>query len=102
MLAEHAASQLPSAQTRWIGSNRGGWTNPEFDRLVQQLNLTLAREQRGPILIQMAKIFSDDAAIIALYFNPTTTAFTSMMKGPKMAVPEGTMSWDVFDWEWVS
>jgi len=102
LLAEHASSQMPSAQNRWTGSNRGGWRNSEFDVLVQQLNVTLARDQRGPILVQMAKIFTEDAALISLYFNPTTTAFTSMLKGPKIAVPEGTMSWDVYDWEWIS
>jgi peptide/nickel transport system substrate-binding protein len=102
LLAEHASSQVPSAQNRWIGSNRGGWTHPDFDRLVAQFNLTLARDQRGPILVQMAKLFSDEVPILALYFNPTTTAFTSMLKGPKVAVPEGTMSWDVYDWEWAS
>jgi peptide/nickel transport system substrate-binding protein len=102
LLAEHATNQIPSAQNRWTGSNRGGWSNADFDRLVDQLNVTLERERRGPILVQMAKVFSDDVAIIALYFNPTTTAFTSQLKGPKPAVPEGTMSWDVYDWEWVS
>jgi peptide/nickel transport system substrate-binding protein len=102
LLAEFESSQVPTARNRWTGSNRGGWTNPEFDRLVQQLNVTLARDQRAPILVQMAKVFTEDAAIVPLYFNPTTTAFTSMLKGPKIAVPEGTMSWDVYDWEWVS
>jgi peptide/nickel transport system substrate-binding protein len=101
-LADHASPSLPTPQNRWTGTNRGGWTNPEFDRVTQQFNATLDRPQRNGILVQMAKIFSDDAPVISLYFNPTTTAFVSSLKGPKPAVPEGTMSWDVYDWEWVS
>ena len=50
----------------------------------------------------MAKVFSEDAGVISLYFNPTTTAFVSSLKGPKPAVPEGAMAWDIYNWEWVS
>jgi peptide/nickel transport system substrate-binding protein len=101
-LAEHTTDLIPSAANRWAGYNRGGWSNPEFDRVAQRFNASLARNERTQLLVQMARIFSEDAAVIALYFNPTTTAFVSTLKGPKPAVPEGTMSWDIYDWEWLS
>jgi peptide/nickel transport system substrate-binding protein len=101
-LAGHSTALLPTPQNRWTGVNRGGWTNAEFDRLTDQLSRTLAREERLGILAQMSRIFSEDAAVISLYFNPTVTAFISSLKGPKPAVPEGTMAWDVYEWEWTS
>jgi ABC-type transport system substrate-binding protein len=101
-LTEHTSDTVPSAQNRWIGTNRGGWTNPEFDRLAQQFHGTLVRPERNALLAQMARVFTDDVAVISLYFNPTTTAFVSSLKGPQPAVPDGTMSWDIFTWEWVS
>jgi peptide/nickel transport system substrate-binding protein len=101
-LAEHTTALVPTAQNRWSGVNRGGWSNPEFDRLAQQFNATLARDQRAPILVQMARVFSEDAAVLSLYFNPTTVAFVANLKGPKPAVPEGTMAWDVHTWEWAA
>jgi ABC-type transport system substrate-binding protein len=73
-LAEHASATVPSEANRWIGTNRGGWTNAEFDRIAEQLNGTLARTERAAILVQIAKVFTEDAAVISLYFNPTTTA----------------------------
>lgn len=63
--------------------------------------MTLARPERAAILVQMARVFTEDAAVISLYFNPTTTAFTAGLKGPRPAVPEGTMAWNVHEWEWV-
>jgi ABC-type transport system substrate-binding protein len=102
VLAEHTSALVPTAQNRWTGVNRGGWTNPDFDRLVQRFNATLARPERAAVLVEMARVFTDDAALISLYFNPTTTAFVGSLRGPKPAVPEGTMAWDVYDWEWVS
>ena len=101
-LIEHTTATVPTAQNRWQGTNRGGWTNPEFDRLAEQFNVTLDRRERSTLLGQMARVFSDEAAVISLYFNPTTTAFVSMLKGPKPAIPDGTMSWDIHEWEWVS
>ena len=86
----------------WAGSNRGGWSNADFDRLAQRFNTTLARNERGPILAQMAKTFTDDAAVISLYYNPTTTAFVATLRGPRPAVPEGTTSWDIHEWHWTS
>ncbi len=101
-LAEHASATTPSAANRWTGVNRGGWTNVEFDRLVVQFNSKLDRDERAAVLVQMARVFADDAAVISLYFNPTITAFVSSLKGPKPATPEGTTSWDIYDWEWTS
>ncbi len=101
-LIELTSGTVSSAQNRWQGTNRGGWTNPEFDRIAEQFKLTLARNERSALLSQMARVFSEEVAVISLYFNPTTTAFVSGLKGPKPAVPDGTMSWDIYDWEWVS
>jgi len=102
VLAEHTTALVPSPQNRWTGSNRGGWTNPEFDRIAAQLNTVLAREERAALFVQLAKIFTEDAAVISLYFNPTTTAFVNNLKGPRVAIPEGTMAWNIYDWEWTS
>jgi ABC-type transport system substrate-binding protein len=102
VLADHETGVVPSAQNRWAGSNRGGWSNAEFDRLAQRFNTTLVRTERGPILAQMAKAFTDDAAVISLYYNPTTTAFVINLRGPRPAVPEGTAAWNIYEWEWTS
>jgi peptide/nickel transport system substrate-binding protein len=102
VLADHEGSLVPSAANRWAGSNRGGWSNAEFDRLAQRFNTTLVRTERAPILAQMAKVFTDDAAVISLFYNPTTTAFVANLRGPKPAVPEGTTSWNIYEWEWAS
>src|SRR5207237_4682016 len=55
-LAGHATTLLPTPQNRWTGVNRGGWTNAQFDRLADQLNRTLARDERQDLLIQMARV----------------------------------------------
>jgi ABC-type transport system substrate-binding protein len=101
-LTQHVSAILPTAQNRWTGLNRGGWTNAEFDRLADRLNMTLAHDERTTLLVQMARVFTEDAAALSLYFNPTITAFVANLRGPKPASPEGTTAWDIHEWEWTS
>jgi len=54
------------------------------------------------LIVQMAKIFSDDAAVISLYFNPTATAFVASLSGPQPTVPDGTLAWNIHEWKWTS
>jgi peptide/nickel transport system substrate-binding protein len=102
LLSEYLSATVPTAQNRWAGSNRGGWVNPEFDRVAERFNATLARGERVPLLAEMARVFSEDVAVISLYFNVTSTAFAATLRGPKVSVPEGTMAWDVHEWQWIS
>jgi peptide/nickel transport system substrate-binding protein len=98
-LADHVSSEIPRPENRWGGSNRGGWANAEFDGLSQRFNTTLDRVERVRLLVQMARIFSEDVAVISLYFNPTTTAFTSRLSGPRPVVPTSDVAWNVHEWE---
>jgi peptide/nickel transport system substrate-binding protein len=99
-LADHATSRLPTAQSRWIGSNRGGWiAPPEFDRLAAAFPITLDRAERTRMVIEMARIFSDSAAVISLYFSPTVTAFVSNLTGPVIPGGDASQAWNIHEWE---
>lgn len=100
-LVEHNAAEMPRPDNRWTGTNRGGWSNPEFDRLAEIYNATLDRAQRGQLVVQMARVFTEDVAVLSLYFNPTVTAFVSALRGPAPVVPSTDVSWNVHEWHWV-
>jgi len=98
-LVEHRSADLPTPQNRWTGSNRGGWSNPEYDRFADVLLTALDRGDRQRLLVEMVRIFTEDAAVISLYFAPTITAFATGLSGPRPAVPESTVAWNVHEWE---
>jgi peptide/nickel transport system substrate-binding protein len=99
-LAEHSTPRIPSPQNRWTGSNRGGWVAPpEYDRLAESFSVTLDRDERIRMVIQMAAIFTENAVVIPLYFSPTITAFVAGLKGPQIPAAEAAMSWNVHEWE---
>ncbi len=98
-LVEHRTLDLPTPQNRWTGANRGGWSNPAYDRVADLLLTTLDRAERQRLLVQMVRVFTDDAAVLSLYFAPTITAFGAGLSGPQPAVPESTMAWNIHEWE---
>lgn len=48
-----------------------------LDRFAAAFNVTLDANERVQHLIRLAPLFTDDAAVISLYFNPTVTAFVA-------------------------
>ena len=93
------ASQIPRPENCWSGTNRGAWSNPEFDRLSDQLSGTLDRAQRNALIVRMATIHNDEQPTISLYFNPIPIAHSSRLQGPTPYVSGATFSWDIVNWQ---
>lgn len=91
---------IPTAENRWAGFNRGAWANAEFDRLNVLFDSTLDRGQRDQIMIQMMRILHEEVGVIPLYYNPDTVAHVAALKGPTTSAPETLREWNVHEWEW--
>ncbi len=98
-LAAMSSKGIPRPTNRWFGTNRGSWSNPEFDRLAEAYETTLDRNERIRQVIEMVRIFSEDVPTIALNFNPTVTAFRAGLTGPKVVAPGVAVTWNVHEWE---
>jgi peptide/nickel transport system substrate-binding protein len=100
-LRTFSSSQVTRPETRWAGTNRGGWTNPDYDRLLDALNTTLEREQRVQQVGQLMRILSDQLPAISLYYDLSPIAFVSALTGPGPVAPDtsGLVGWNVVDWD---
>jgi ABC-type transport system substrate-binding protein len=98
-LPDFISRLAPTAENRWVGTNRGGFSNPEYDRLIEQFSTTLDRSQRGQLVADAMRVFTSDVAMISLYHNPGVVAFTSALKGPIVTSPETSRVWNVQQWE---
>jgi len=90
---------VPTADNRWAGGNRSGWSNPEFDRLTDTFTRTLARGERDQQLSQLVRIFSEDVQAITLFIRAQGWTYVTELKGLTLAPPEGNMAWDMPNWE---
>jgi peptide/nickel transport system substrate-binding protein len=95
----HSAN-VAGPENRWTGSNRGGWMDPEYDRLVDTLGATLDRDERIRLLVQVAQRMSDELPAIPLYYDLGAVVHTGALRGPGPVSPEttGLVSWNVHVW----
>jgi peptide/nickel transport system substrate-binding protein len=94
----HAISQIPSAENRWRGNNRGGWINADFDRLTETFATTLDPAERERQMVRMMQLFADDLPAISLFFRTQPWAFAAALRGLETAAPEASMAWNIHEW----
>jgi len=95
------ASQIPTVENRWQGSNQSGWSHPEFERLVQAYETSLEREQRNQFAVGMLKLASEELPVIPLYYNLSFVGYVSDVSGPMVAVSDDVAYWNLPEWSWV-
>jgi len=78
LLLYFLASQVPTAQNRYGGGNRGSYLNPVQDRLVSQLYTTLDIAMQAAILQQIDELWAEDFPVLPLHF---TLNIASVRKG---------------------
>ncbi len=94
------SSRIATPENRWVGGNRSGWSNTEYDRLFDAYNSTLDRSQRNQHMIRMAQLFTEDAAALSLFFNPGIVAHVAALHGPMPFAPAADVAWNIHEWEW--
>jgi peptide/nickel transport system substrate-binding protein len=98
-LQNWTSAQAASPATNWRGSNYGGWSNPEYDRLWEQFNLTLERQQRNQQVVQMAALISQDLPLLMLYWNFNISAYSSAVKGVDTNAVDTLVNGNIHEWE---
>jgi ABC-type transport system substrate-binding protein len=99
-LLNQVSGRIPGPNNRWSGSNRGGWSNDEYDRLGEVFSTTLDRSEREQMVGQMVRLHTTDVGTISLLFRVQPWVAVSALKGmDKVVAPEAYMSWDIHNWE---
>ncbi len=96
------SAAIAGPENRWAGTNRSGWSNPEFDRLWQAYGTTLDSNERIQQIIQMEKIFTEDVPAVPHFFTPAATAYVAALEGPVAAqTPDaGRGVHRIWEWRW--
>jgi peptide/nickel transport system substrate-binding protein len=90
---------IPRPDNRWTGVNRGGWTNPEYDRLVTAFGSTLDRAERQQQVTQLMRIFTSELPVIPLFFLASPFVYVATLNGPMDVPPDTSNYWNIQQWE---
>jgi ABC-type transport system substrate-binding protein len=101
-LSKFISAEVPRPENRWGGDVRGGWTNPEYDRLWQAYDTSLDAAERLRTIGQMERLIADDVVGFPTYFTVLLNAYSSAVKGVniRMLPDAGFGLHRVDTWEW--
>ncbi|HEY3116020.1 MAG TPA: ABC transporter substrate-binding protein [Chloroflexota bacterium] len=101
------SAEIGTAQNRWRGENRTGWSNPEYDRLFEAFLNTLDRGQREQQVVQMHRVLSEQLPAFQTHFSAQVMAHVSALQGPEPGLanagvfsPETAPHWNIHEWTW--
>jgi peptide/nickel transport system substrate-binding protein len=101
-LQAFTTSAIGTQANRWSGSNQGGYSNAEVDRLYDQSLVTLDPGARQGLIADVLKIVVDDAIVIHLYYDMAqqTLIFRKGVRGPGPVSPiQLHTAWNIHTWE---
>jgi ABC-type transport system substrate-binding protein len=81
-LVKFLTERISGPENRWVGSNRGGYRNPEYDRLYSVYSTSLDRAERDRTVVEMVRLVNSEVAGIPLYYNFSVLAHAASVKGP--------------------
>ena len=100
------SAEIGSAANRWTGDNRGGWSNPVYDRLFDSFATTIDRGERTRISVQMLRLISEEVPIYPMYLGLQVNCQVAALTGPDpgtagfATLTPGTLPyWNISNWE---
>jgi len=98
-------SGIASAENRWSGVNKTGYSNPDHDRLYDLWTKTLEKGERDQLQVQMYKGMNDSLPGLPLYYNYWVIAHSVDLAGPLPRIPQYRSSariyGNLFQWRWI-
>ena len=98
-LPDFTSNSVSRPETRWTGQNRGGWSNGEYDRVVQVFVTSLEERDRAEAVANAVRILTEDLGVIPLHFNPGVIAHAAAVHGLNVRAPDAEIAWNIHEWE---
>lgn len=75
------SDSIPSEENNWGGQNYTGYSNPEMDVLLEQIELELDREKRKALWHRLQTIYATDLPVLPLYFRARSFILPKWLSG---------------------
>jgi peptide/nickel transport system substrate-binding protein len=101
---QYRTVNTPTADNRWSGANRGGYANPELDRLADALDKAIVPSEIVQATIQLEKLTSSDLPGIFLYYHSRAWNHVANLTGPtvRQSLSAGHPLRRIYQWEWTA
>jgi peptide/nickel transport system substrate-binding protein len=95
---------IPTAENKWSGSNRGGYSNPAWDELDRRAYTSLQENDRVDIERELVRVYTTDLPLLPLFFRPDVIPVGGGIAGPVAntgVAHRGFIlhTWNIADWD---
>jgi peptide/nickel transport system substrate-binding protein len=95
---------IPTEENRWVGTNRGGYSNPAWDDLEQRVLGALEESARLNLERELLRLYTTDLPLLPLYFRNDLVPVGCGLTGP---VPNTGVAhrgfilhtWNIHEWD---
>lgn len=98
-MRKYATSDVAAPENRYGGTNKGGYSNPENDRIVAAFLQALDRTERNNLVTQGMKFASEQLPSFPMYYDLTVVAHGAALRGPTKSAPDSLEHWSIQQWE---
>jgi peptide/nickel transport system substrate-binding protein len=88
---------LPSPQNRWSGNNRGGFSSPRVDSILDRLAVTVDASERIALHRDLLQEQMGELALMPLYWQVEPILMVAGVSGPKMQGNVATPN--IYEWD---
>lgn len=92
------STEIPTEDNNWVGTNIPGYRNPEVDRLINQVEVTLDREKRLRLFAEIQDHYASDLPVIPLYYRSSSFIIPKWLKGVEPTGNSSTTTLWIENW----
>ena len=97
-LSKHTCNKAPGPDNQWQGENTSRFCDPEYDRMVSELEGIVDADERAAMGRKMNEMLTKDTnAIIPLVYRGTASAHSNTLQGVQLNAWDSEI-WNVADW----
>lgn len=75
------STEIPTEERNWSGQNYTGFRNAEMDELIENLPLTLDKEERRPMWRRVQEIYMTERPVLPLFFRSDAHVWPRWLEG---------------------
>jgi len=90
----------PTEASRWSGSNRGCYQNPDLDRLVDGLSIAIDPDEQRRLTRELIRLHTQELPVLPLNYSVNATLFREGVTGVKGDTqPRTNKTWNITEWD---
>ncbi len=93
------SSEIPLAETNYVGDNQARYASPEYDSLYERYLVTIPQIERRGLLRNLVHHIADNLPIMGLYYRVEPTMVANRVSPVFPRQRTAMQSWNVHQWD---